>query len=50
MPHDKTPFDLAAEMKRMADLHPHIMWSRIMAEGAAMITRLNDELQARNNG
>jgi len=36
----KTPAELAAEMERMAELHPHSFWSIVMREGAAMIVTL----------
>ena len=37
---EKSPTDLAAEMQRMADLHPNFMWAQVMKDGAAMILHL----------
>jgi hypothetical protein len=34
---NKTPAELAAEMLRMADLHPNFMWAVVMREGAEVI-------------
>ena len=37
----KSPRELAAEMQRMAELHPDFMWAQVMQDGAAMILHLD---------
>ena len=38
----KTPAELAAEMLRMADLHPNFMWAIMMRDGAEALLRLEN--------